>query len=709
MKGKNQKGKAQRTVSVAVPEMPSEFKNSETTYQIMGNTGGDYIKTKLPSDFFESVMFGEMSLEYDFSIEGLTKLMDLYSLGIQYFLENNPIQAKHFQDRMGYILTNKDTLSNLKKQQDKEEKEKKEKDKNIVKDNKENKKEEKKEYPKSCKTLPKVTRQRAKTNFMFKAQTIQKEDIKKKVTFVLDDTNKIKQDKENVKSIIKEDLNQQNLQWKEKLKKKRENFNANFGFTRPRNRTTFITKKKTFQTPGPSTNRSVMTLNSPSTKSPSQDNFGFGMKEKSNMKESKTSGKKYNNIDQENSEIDDLEKNEGDIEFLKQLKERHKNDEDGKEEEEKKEKNKDDDDSDSNSDSDSDSEDDDKKRKNSDEYLNKIDEVEEEKEPSSLRQTARTGELNKKKDKDNNNIDNEQIKSDDNNKNNDGNNKDNKDDNKTEENKDNKNNNEENKDNKDDNNNREVKEKENNENSFSTQTTEIKNDIAPPSKKRASIVDEKNLVREIDLDDVIVEAVDQKMKRIEDLNKPNDANNNNNEKGDDEASEGQTDEISSISNTHTNPIQDLRLTIDEIPLKFQETYTEVEIEMNRYVKDLNNHFYKDTFEIFSLELKELYDKKYKKYVEVNNEYHASITENEYQLENDNKLSEEQKLEIQNIIDSLKEEQKDQIDKITDEYNQMIDSKIRDFKQTFFQKDCGFNLMEEQLKLDIYTMINEAFY
>ena len=78
------------------------------------------------------------------------------------------------------------------------------------------------------------------------------------------------------------------------------------------------------------------------------------------------------------------------------------------------------------------------------------------------------------------------------------------------------------------------------------------------------------------------------MKRIENLNKTNDINNhNNNDKGNDEVSEGQNDEISSISNTLGNPIQDLRLTIDDIPLKFQETYTEVEIEMNRYVKDLN--------------------------------------------------------------------------------------------------------------------------
>ena len=79
------------------------------------------------------------------------------------------------------------------------------------------------------------------------------------------------------------------------------------------------------------------------------------------------------------------------------------------------------------------------------------------------------------------------------------------------------------------------------------------------------------------------------------------------------------------------------------------------------------------------------------------------------METDETLNEEKKNEIHQIIDSLKEEQKDQIDKITDEYNQLIDSKIRDFKQTLFKKDCGINLMEEQLRLDIFTLINEAFY
>ena len=129
----------------------------------MGNAGGDYIKTKLPKDFYENITFGEMDLEYDFSIEKLTNLMDLYSLGIQYFLENNPLQAKAFQDRMGFILTNKDTLSNLKRQQAQEQREKEEKEK--AKTGKKNEKSVNQEqFIKSAKILPKTSmRKRART------------------------------------------------------------------------------------------------------------------------------------------------------------------------------------------------------------------------------------------------------------------------------------------------------------------------------------------------------------------------------------------------------------------------------------------------------------------------------------------------------------------------------------------------------------------
>ena len=673
MKGKKQKEKKKIAKSEVVSEIRKEFKDDESKYQILGNAGGEYIKTKLPKNFFESIIFGEMSLEYDFSIEKLTQLMDLYSLGIQYFLENNPSRAKSFQDRMGFILTNKDTLLNLKRKKKEEQREKEEQEKSKTE-----KKEEKIEnFSKSAKNLPKSNmRKRARTNFMVKSQNIKDEEIQRKVSFVLKNDTKIKEEKENVKNIIKDDINKQNLKWKEKLQAKRNNLNTSFGSgIRPRHRTFFIKMKK-FQTPGPIQDRAIMTLKSPNiTKSPTQNNIKSNFNNINNNI-SKKNSTNINFIDIESSQGDEAEKNEGDIDFLKQFKAKHSWKEEDKKEKNDGDKNEEKKDDEDDSDSDSDS----SGTLNSDEFLKKIDEVDEE--GFSLRQTAKYDDLNKKNEKSDRKVSQFKIE--------------------TEENKDI----DKNMDIFEDKNDEEItiKKDETNENSTSNQTGEIKNDF--PLLKRKSIVDE-NIIRKIDLDEEIVKSIEEKMKNLENLDKQNSINKINS-KDDEEENENQKDEISSISN-NANPIQDLKLTIDDIPLKYQDTYEEVEEKMKKYVKELNDHFYKDTFEVFSLELKELYDKKYNKYIEVNDEYHHNIKEKEYQLENDENINEEKKVEIQQIIDSLKEEQKDQIDKITDEYNELIDKKIAEFKQTFFKKDCGINLMEEQLKLDIYTMINEAFY
>ena len=672
MKGKKQKEKKKTTKEI-ISEVRNEFKDEKSNYQILGNVGGDYIKTKLPKNFYEDITDGEFALEYDFSIDKLTKLMDLYSLGIQYFLENNPIQAKAFQDRMGLILTNKDTLLNLKRQQaqeqkEKEEKEKEEKNKTEQKEEKSNKKEL---ISKSAKNLPKTSmRKRAKTNFMMKSQNIKDEEIQRKVTFVLKN-DKIKEDKENVKNIINEDINKQNLKWKEKLMSKRNNMSFGLGI-RPRHRTFFVKMKK-FQTPGPTQDRDILALKSPSyTKSPIQKNTKPDFNKKENSKQN-NNNVFTNFVDIESSEVDQEEKNEEDIDFLKNFKERHNWKEYKKEKDDEKKEEESEEDSESDSDSSG--------TLNSDEFLKKIDEVDEEeekrKEALSMRKTSKLKESNK-------NINNNERKV-------------------SEFNVDNPNNKDENK--KKENNTKEKEKEDINEISISTQTTEVKNENQG-LKRKVSIVEEVNLLRNIDPDEEIVKIIEGKMKQLDNL----DNIKNEISKEEDEAIDGFNDEISSISNNNNfNPIQDLKLTIDEIPLKFQDVYSDVEEKMKGYVKDLNDHFYKDTFELFSLELKELYDKKYNKYIEVNNEYHNNIKENEYQLENDENISEEKKAEIQQIIDSLKEEQKDQIDKITDEFNELIDKKIAEFKQTFFKKDCGINLIEEQLKLDIYTMINEAFY
>jgi hypothetical protein len=173
--------------------------------------------------------------------------------------------------------------------------------------------------------------------------------------------------------------------------------------------------------------------------------------------------------------------------------------------------------------------------------------------------------------------------------------------------------------------------------------------------------------------------------------------------------ENNSGDESTHQSTVSLPFVIKKVDIEEIPPVFQETFIAVEEKMKEYIGKLNKHFYNDAFEEYSLKLKELYDAKYKKYIDVNNEYYSSIKEKEFLLENEENLSEEKKAEIQNIIDSLHEEQKDQIDKIIDEYNNNIILSMNEFKQNSFRKNVSLQLLEEQLKLDIYTMINEAYY
>ena len=127
------------------------------------------------------------------------------------------------------------------------------------------------------------------------------------------------------------------------------------------------------------------------------------------------------------------------------------------------------------------------------------------------------------------------------------------------------------------------------------------------------------------------------------------------------------------------------------------------------MNDFNQYFYKDIFEQFSSGLKEIYDMKYKKYIEIRNDYHNQIKENEYLLENDETLTNEKKEEIQQTIESLNKEQQHQIDVVEDEFKKKIMDNISEFKLNSFKNDSRIQLLEEKVKLDIYSLINEAFY
>ena len=206
--------------------------------------------------------------------------------------------------------------------------------------------------------------------------------------------------------------------------------------------------------------------------------------------------------------------------------------------------------------------------------------------------------------------------------------------------------------------------------------------------------EEKNEA-EVEIDDKILTSVNEK---IDLLNKLLDDIENNTLSKEEE-------EENLIENG--NDIEIIK-DIVKVPLKFQSAYFSVEELINKYISQFNNFFFKEIFEQFAQNLKDIYDTKYKKYIEVSLEYHHQIKENEHILENHKDFSEEKKEEIQQIIDSLKDEQQNQIAKIEDEFNRLIVSKVNEFKIDSFKNNSGILLIEEKLKLDIYSIINESF-
>ena len=236
---------------------------------------------------------------------------------------------------------------------------------------------------------------------------------------------------------------------------------------------------------------------------------------------------------------------------------------------------------------------------------------------------------------------------------------------------------------------------------------EEKNDDKIDIKKK----DEENEKKEekeaeIDIDEKILTSVNEKMELLMKL--IDDIENNKLSKEDEEETILESDISYKENNNEDLNIEKIP-DIIKVPLKFQTAYFNVENLINQYISQFNNFFFKEIFEQFALNLKDIYDTKYKKYIEVSLEYHHQIKENEHILENHADFSEEKKEEIQTIIDSLKDEQQNQIAKIEDEFNRLIVSKVNEFKIDSFKNNSGILLIEEKLKLDIYSIINESFY
>jgi hypothetical protein len=201
-KKKNDKGK--KTKDNIIEEDPLSKSNNQLT--VVSTTGYSMVSTTLPKNFFEGLLILEMELNDEFTMEKLLTLVNQYSLAIEFYLETDPMKAKAYQNRMEYLLTNKDTLVQLQRQK--------------MKKNNENNNENEKN--------PKISRRttqfnKTKTYVKLKQEDLRYEDISKKVNKVLDTGNLKDDEKKNVINLIEEDINKQDISWKNKYNKKKKN------------------------------------------------------------------------------------------------------------------------------------------------------------------------------------------------------------------------------------------------------------------------------------------------------------------------------------------------------------------------------------------------------------------------------------------------------------------------------------------------------
>ena len=714
------------------------FSKSTNQLAVVSNNGYRVALTTLSENFFENLLILEMELEDEFALDKLIELVKQYSIAIEYYLQFDPRKAKAYQNRMEYLLTNKDTLVKLKKQKDKE--------KNINEDNNDKNLNIDKENEKKKKFLKMKTELNINTDYIkLKQDEINAEDFSKKANLVLSSNNK-NEEQISIKDVVKDDLQKQSQSWKEKFKnKKKRQFKINPKLN--------IQGLKSRYFGGSIGSKLDLRL----TVSPQFNSANLNKSEKLNIddltiskfksKELTNEIKEENIIEEENEEktkesqelinrikIDDIKEVEEEKTENEEKIEEEKNDKDNnkevdeKKDEKKIEENKEDKNEDKKEENEKDKKEtqneekkeeekveekkeeektEDKKEdkveeKNEDEKVEekkeeKIDDKKEEqkvedkreekKEENEIIIEEKKPEEEKPKQQEQNEIIIEEAK--------------------------------EKQEKKDDNIEQINIDKITENNSYPLEDNKITLEYNPIEAEtrlsnllaRTESMNnelEKEMLEKISPDEEIKSSIESQIESLQNIisnlnMKIPSQNENDNEEEEDSELSNSNKNLIKVKNNNTNSL------IEKIPAKFQETYSFVEDLIHTYMKEFNLFFYKEIFEQFSSSLLELYEMKYKKYIEIRNEYHDQIKENEYTMENEDNLTEQKKEEYQQTIESLKEEQQHQIDVVEDEFNKKIMDKISEFKLNSFKHNSGIQLLEEKVKLDIYSLINQAFY
>ena len=643
------------------PIKETSFSKSTNQLAVVSNNGYRIAMTSLPENFFENLLILEMELEDEFALEKLIELVKQYSIAIEYYLQFEPNKAKAYQNRMEYLLTNKDTLLKLKKQKVKE---KIVNDDNMDKNININKENEKRKKFQRMKSQLNVNMDYIK----IKQNEINDQDFSKKATLFLSTNNK-SDEHISGKNIIKGDLENQSQSWKKKyrLKKKRlSKFNTKPNLLKSRYFADSLGGKRDIKM---SSNAQIYSANPKKTLIIDND-----LKvSKFNSNDLKNEIKEDNIIFEENEEkakrkqalINRIKIKENENEVKNEGKEANK---ENKEEKEKKNEIKEEGKTEENKI-------DEKKEEKSEEKKEEIDKDKQE-EKNEIIIEEKKAEDETKKDRNEiieeapqNEVNIDQINIDKIAENN---------------------------------------QKSQDDDKIPTQTENRLSILLARTESMNNEELEKEITEKINPDEEIKTSIESQITSLQNIIFNLNSKTSSQNEGDNEEEE---DSEFSNSNKNLNKVQNNNNVslIEKIPAKFRGTYSYVEELIHTYMKEFNLFFYKDIFEQFSSSLLELYELKYKKYIEIRNEYHDQIKENEYSMENEDNLTEEKKEEYLQTIESLKEEQQHQIDVVEDEFNKKIMDKISEFKLNSFKNNSGIQLLEEKVKLDIYSLINQAIY
>lgn len=158
-------------------------------------------------------------------------------------------------------------------------------------------------------------------------------------------------------------------------------------------------------------------------------------------------------------------------------------------------------------------------------------------------------------------------------------------------------------------------------------------------------------------------------------------------------------------NSRISQVFDIIESNKNIGPKQQKGFNDIKNTLEKYVDNFNATFYKDIFFKFSKQVKKLMDEKFSKYIEISKMYLDQINEIKAQLSelDDNSPN---CAALENVMDSLKEEQRNELDLIEDEYNEKIQNMQREFKVNEFKVNPAILLLEEQFRLNMCNKIND---